>query len=107
LAYIQAPELGQPFGEDSRKILGSMITGERVTVRCPSQNPNGEWVCNVWKEGYDTSRRMINKGGAWVDPESDAEKALYRDEKSARAAKKGLWALPESDRAAWEWHRTP
>ncbi|MGY0565412.1 MAG: thermonuclease family protein, partial [Paraglaciecola chathamensis] len=93
----------QPYGEMSKEILGSMITNERVTLRCPQQDPSGEWVCIVWKEGYDTSRRMINKGAAWVDRDSDADNAWYRDEDKARVSKKGMWSLPEEQRAAWGW----
>ncbi|MDN2659501.1 thermonuclease family protein [Neptunomonas phycophila] len=106
LAYIDAPELSQPYGEMSKEILGSMITNERVTLRCPTQDASGEWVCIVWKEGYDTSRRMINKGGAWVDSTSDAGAAWYRDEQKARKAKKGLWSLPEEQRVLWSWKPT-
>jgi endonuclease YncB( thermonuclease family) len=47
---------------------------------------------------------MVRRGAAWVFRRYSRDPSLLRLEGEARAARRGLWALPEAERAPpWEW----
>ena len=52
----------------------------------------------------DVNAEMVRRGAAWVYRRQSRDPALLRLEEEARAARRGLWALPEAQRMpAWEW----
>lgn len=49
---------------------------------------------------------MVRRGAAWVYRKYAKDQNLYVLEDEARAAKRGLWRLPEVQRVPpWEWRR--
>jgi hypothetical protein len=65
----------------------------------------------VRSSGRDINREMVREGHAWVARRFSHDPTLLDDESHARAARAGLWGLPESERVPpWEWRdgaRTP
>lgn len=111
LAGIDAPERGQPFGEASRKHLGSLVAGMRVTVEWYKRDRYGRIVGKVMQGATDALLDQIRAGMAWhykkYEREQSAEdQRLYAGaEVTARNRRFGLWV---EDRAAppWEWRKT-
>ncbi len=51
---------------------------------------------------------MVRRGAAWVFRRYSDDPALLRSEAEARAARRGLWALPEAERVPpREWRAAP
>ena len=49
---------------------------------------------------------MVKIGAAWVYRKYVRDKSLYDIEIEAKAAKIGIWSLPESEQVPpWEWRR--
>jgi endonuclease YncB( thermonuclease family) len=47
---------------------------------------------------------MVRRGAAWVFRRYSDDPELLRLEDEARAARRGLWALPEAERVPpWDW----
>jgi Excalibur calcium-binding domain/Staphylococcal nuclease homologue len=49
---------------------------------------------------------LVRQGAAWVYRDFARDRTLFALEDEARAAKRGLWALPEAERTPpWEWRQ--
>jgi endonuclease YncB( thermonuclease family) len=110
LAGIDTPEKRQPFGQVAKNHLSSLVNGQTVKVNYYKRDRYGRIIGKVLANGADTGLRQIEAGLAWhyeqYQGEQDArDRARYANvEIEAREAQRGLWALPEAQRAPpWEW----
>jgi endonuclease YncB( thermonuclease family) len=104
LAEIDTPEKNQPYGTRARQALSDLVFGRQVRVAQTDRDRYGRIVGRVYVDGADVNAEMIKRGHAWVYRQYAQDPALYRLENEARAAKRGLWALPEAERVPpWEW----
>ena len=104
LDAIDAPELGQPFGQASKKALSEMVFGKTVTVIEKKKDKYGRTIGHVIVDGKDTNLLMLEQGMAWHYREYSKNARLQRAEDDARAAHKGLWADREP-MPPWEWRK--
>ena len=104
LDAIDAPELGQPFGQASKKALSEKVFGKDVVVIAKTKDKYGRTVGHVMIDGRDVNLAMLEEGMAWHYEKYDHNKRLREAEQSARAANKGLWtdgdAVPP-----WDWRK--
>ena len=64
----------------------------------------GRTVGRVYVGATDVNAEMIRQGAAWAYRQYLKDQSLLRLEPEAKAAKRGLWALPEAQRMPpWEW----
>jgi len=105
LDAIDAPELGQPYGQASKRALSEKVFGKDVVMVPKTKDRYGRTVGHVMVEGRDVNLAMLEAGMAWHYEHYDHNKRLAEAENPARAAKKGLWAdgnaLPP-----WEWRKS-
>ncbi len=103
LADIDTPERGQPYGDRARQALSDLAFGKAVLVAVVDTDRHGRTVGRVLAEGLDVNAEMVRRGAAWVYRRWSRDPSLLRLEE-ARAARRGLWALPEAQRMPpWEW----
>lgn len=105
LADIDAPERGQPWGRQSQRMLAGLVAGTEVDIQPTDTDRWGRIVARVrTADGTDVSRAMVSGGGAWAFRRYLTDRSKLRLEAEARAAGRGLWALPEAERVPpWEW----
>lgn len=97
LAAIDAPEIDQSHGIESRDYLRSRILNKRVSAHCNKVDKYRRQVCVVWHNKKDTNLAMLATGNAWYyerfrKEQSRSNQRAYS--KAAAAAKKaglGLW----------------
>lgn len=97
LAAIDAPEIKQTHGIQSRDHLRRLILNKDVTARCNKLDKYKRQVCVVTYNGQDTNLNMLASGNAWYyerfkDEQSRHDQTSYR--KAADTARKrrlGLW----------------
>ncbi len=104
LDAIDAPELGQPFGQASKKALSGKVFGQDVVVTVKTRDKYGRTVGHVLIDGRDVNREMLEEGMAWHYKKYDKNVRLSRAEGEARAAKKGLWQDREPV-PPWDWRK--
>jgi micrococcal nuclease len=104
LDAVDAPELGQPYGQASRKALGDKIFGKVVTVTTKKHDRYGRTIGHVLIEKRDINLELLEEGAVWHYEEYDHNKRLREAEQSARAAKKGLWHDADPI-APWDWRK--
>ena len=122
LSGIDAPELKQPFGAQSRKNLSDMINNRRVTIAWDKRDRKKRIIGKVFFRPElcatpacletDANYQQIAAGMAWHDKQTEGEqspeyqKRYAAAEKQARAAKRGLWEDPVPV-PPWEWRSKP
>lgn len=109
LADIDAPERGQPWGRQSQRMLAELVAGADVEIQPTDTDRWGRIVARVrTADGTDVSRAMVSRGGAWAFRRYLTDRSKLQLEAEARAAGRGLWALPETERMPpWEWRDRP
>jgi endonuclease YncB( thermonuclease family) len=105
---IDAPELGQAFGNRAKQSLSDLVMGRTVTVTSSKVDRYGRIVGKVTLDGRDVGLIQIERGFAWFfrkyayELTRDDARAYERAELNARAERRGLWADP-SPVPSWEY----
>lgn len=109
LAEIDAPEKDQPHADAARAALRELILDREVELRVLDQDRYGRSVARAWLQPrhLDINAELVSQGHAWVYRRHLRDRSLLELENAARESRRGLWALPEAQRAApWTWRRT-
>lgn len=106
LQGIDAPEHGQPYGEQAKRALQRLL-GERVACAVLRDiDAYGRGVVRLHAGGTDVNAELVRRGAAWVYRRYVDDPTLERLEAEAQAAARGLWSLPARDRLPpWDWRR--
>lgn len=106
LVGIDAPESDQPFGDNARKELASLIGEQQCVLVYDEGDVYGRLVAHLWIGDMYVNAEMVKRGMAWFDSASAPDNLLVANEEEAREAKRGLWALPLEERVPpWEWRK--
>lgn len=100
LSDIDTPERRQPYGDRARQELSDLAFGRRARVETRDTDRYGRMVGRVFVGSVDVSAEMVERGAAWVFRHYSRDPELPRLEAEARAARRGLWRLPEAQRVA-------
>lgn len=105
LAGIDAPEMDQAFGAESRDHLKRLALQRTVQVMVQTNDTYGRNVAKVSVAGVDVESEQVRSGMAWVYRQYNRDPLLLALEAEARAARRGLWA-GKNPRSPWSWrHR--
>ena len=86
------------------KLSNSGAFGKQARVVVQDTDRFGRTVGRVYVGDTDVNAELVKRGAAWVYRKYAQDQALYRLEEQAKAAKRGLWALPAAERMPpWEW----
>jgi len=104
---IDAPELSQPGGRQSRDYLASLALGRVVRIERRDTDAYGRLVGVVVLPGGDEAGAMMVKAGhAWVYTlYCDRCYGLKLAQAAARMRGLGLWAAPRPV-PPWKWRKT-
>lgn len=111
LAGIDAPELKQPYGIESRDALKQDILNQAVTVETTKQDKYGRSVGKIIFNGVDINLKQVSRGMAWVYTDylkelTNEDQQLYlAAQGSAQEALSGLWK-EESPLAPWTFRKS-
>ncbi len=119
LKSIDAPERDQPYGDEARKYLASLLSGREIKVKAKKADDYGNILGQVWvsppecldcKHSVDANLALLKAGLAWwsskfARQQSRSEREEYAAaEEKARLEGVGLWADPDPV-PPWEWRR--
>lgn len=106
LAEIDTPESAQPYGSRAKQELSTLAFGQIARVEIQETDRYGRSVGRVYVGTTDVNAEMVRRGAAWVYRQYSKDPTLLPMEAEAKAAKRGLWALPEAEKMPpWEWRR--
>lgn len=98
LADIDAPERRQPWGQRAKDALSRLVMARDVRADCREADRYGRHVCTIFAGTTDVNAALITQGHAWVYERYNRRSDLPRLQAQARAARRGLWQLPEAER---------
>jgi endonuclease YncB( thermonuclease family) len=106
LADIDTPERGQPWADRAKRALAERVHGREVRINAVAIDRYGRTVGEVYAGDVCVGCELVREGHAWVYRGRARDPVLLELEAEARAARRGLWALPEAQRIPpWEWRR--
>jgi micrococcal nuclease len=65
LLGIDAPEICQPWGQQSRAALHAVLQGQVVEVRARTRDSYGRLLAQLSRQGNDVGAWMVGQGYAW------------------------------------------
>jgi endonuclease YncB( thermonuclease family) len=105
LTDIDAPELGQPFGKNSRQSLAELCFGKTASLDVRGQDRYKRTIARVTCDGLDVNAEQVRRGYAWTYTRyAPKGSPLHAIQLAARSEHRGLWADPKSI-PPWEWRR--
>ena len=104
LAEIDAPEKGQPFGQQSKQSLSDLCFGRDAVIEGKSRDRYGRVIGRVGCSGIDANAEQVRRGMAWVFDRYAADRSLYALQDEAREARRGLWR-DSAPVPPWEYRR--
>ena len=106
LAEIDAPELKQSFGLDSKNCLINLIqeSNNEVFFKFKEKDSYDRHVGWIYSKNLDINLEMVKKGCAWVYDRYVKRKVLFKHQDNARENNIGLWKNSEAI-APWKWRK--
>jgi micrococcal nuclease len=93
ISGIDAPEICQDFGAQSREALASRVVRRHVTVITRGKDDYRRTVAHIRLGREDIGAWMVARGNAWSYRFRKDPGPYAREEKRARDARLGLWSL--------------
>jgi endonuclease YncB( thermonuclease family) len=94
LRDIDAPEICQVWGAEARRALEEWVLGKTVVLRIAGRDHYGRTLGQVLVDEADVGVRMVEEGHAWSVRTKWDRGPLVRQERMARALRRGLHGLP-------------
>ena len=104
LVEIDAPEMNQPFGAQSKNFLNRLLYGKDVTLISQGEDRFGRTLGEIYANGDSANALMIKSGFAWVYDRYVKDSSLYKYQDQAKAENLGLWRAKDPI-APWVWRK--
>ena len=106
LGEIDTPESRQPYGQRAKQALSDLAFGQQARVVVQDTDRYGRKVSRVYVGGVDVKAELVKRGAAWAYRQYLKDQSLLTLEAEAKAARRGLWGLPETERCPpWDWRK--
>ena len=104
LVEIDAPEMNQPFGAQSKNFLNRLLYEKDVTLIAQGEDRYGRTLGEIYANGENANTLMIKSGFAWVYDRYVKDSSLYKYQDQAKAENLGLWQAKDPI-APWVWRK--
>ena len=95
ISQIDAPEICQAWGQESKRALAQRLEGKQLQIELLRKDMYGRSLARIRVGGEDVGAWMVRSGHAWAYSLGKYQNAVYyKQEEAAKAAKLGLWSLP-------------
>lgn len=88
---IDAPEQGQPFGNEARDLLRGLLLNRTVTVSTKDVDQYGRLVATLQLDEQDIGEQLLRAGAVWNYAQFSQDERFAALEAEARNARRGLW----------------
>jgi micrococcal nuclease len=110
LHHIDAPELDQSYGKESKFVLEQLILDKKVTIISDKTDKYKRLLGVISLDEVDVNLEMIKAGAAWhfkkyakFDQAQDQYQIYDDNEHQAKLKKRGLWR--EKATPPWQWRK--
>lgn len=103
LQGIDAPELAQPFGIQSRDYLSGLIGNRDVQLQCTGCSFDRQ-TCKAFVSGQDIEAEMVRNGWAYDNPKFSHGR-YKKEEKTAQKKHLGVWQQTGGGQRPWDFRK--
>ena len=110
IAFIDAPEKGQAFGQRAKQAMSELLFGKDVKLRPHTIDRYGRLVARVLVDNQDAGFELLKQGLCWVyerylpEASPDIQASYQQAQAVAREQKFGLWSDPFPV-PPWDWRK--
>ncbi|KMZ75507.1 putative 38.1 kDa protein [Zostera marina] len=104
LRGIDAPENSMPYGKESKDELTKLVQGKCLQILVYEEDQYGRSVGDIYCDSIFVQEKMLKTGFAWHYTAYDKRPEFAQWEKSARLARRGLWAASNPEKP-WDYRR--
>ncbi len=108
LAYIDAPEHDQPWGNEAKEALEELAAGREASFRLLRRDRFARAVAKVSIGRTVLNEELVRRGHAWAYMSylpRNLRGRYVNLEQEARQRGKGLWSASRQAVAPWEWRK--
>ena len=105
LADIDAPELTQPFGKESKAYLEKLLLGKKVQLQIKGQDSYNRTIATVLYNNRVINQELVYEGIAWWYQAFSSNSDFKELQQGARSNKRGLWASNNTT-PPWEFRHS-
>jgi endonuclease YncB( thermonuclease family) len=104
LEGIDCPEYKQPYSARAKQFTSGLVYRKQVTVEGRGQDRYDRLLARVRLDGVELNEALVRAGMAWHYQRGEVDRTLADAERTARAARVGLWA-DKNPVPPWRWRR--
>lgn len=105
IAYIDAPEKKQAFGQQSKKALSSICFGRVAEIHQLDVDVYKRTIANVFCDRNNAGQWLVYNGFAWVFDKYVSGHNIYYDAQNvAKLHNRGLW-VDNNPVPPWDWRK--
>src|SRR6516164_1351748 len=110
LAFIDAPEKGQAFGQRAKQAMSELVFGKDVKLLPHTIDRYGRLVARVIIDNQDAGLELLKQGLCWVyekyvgEAPPEIQTSSWAAQAAAQSGKVGLWQDPVPV-PPWEWRK--
>jgi len=101
LLDVDAPEITQPFGKDSKQALKNVTFNKNITFNTTSKSKGETFATLTDEKGLNINKALVEYGYAW---NCSTDKEYSEASERAKKDKKGLWE-DSSQMAPWDFRK--
>lgn len=106
LSDIDAPERGQSYGREAKRVLQQLVAGRSVVARVNDTDRYGRSVARIDRGGVDVNAEMVRRGAAWAYTRYQTDGRFPMWERQARVLRVGMWTRGGDAVPPWQWRAT-
>lgn len=105
LANIDAPELEQAYGKESRQALAEQVLKKQVRVKRKATDAYGRMIADISVGGQSINEAQLRKGMAWEYSHFHRDQRYVSLSQQARQSRRGLWAQSAAPMEPEKWRK--
>lgn len=105
LVNIDAPEMAQPFGTESREALVKLVLQKQVQVRKQATDNFGRMVAELSVGGRSVNEEQVRQGMAWEYSHFHRNRKYLALQSEAQLARRGLWGQKGVPQSPEKWRK--
>ena len=112
IAFLDAPELGQPFGYRAKQTMSDLVFAKSVLFYPHAIDRYGRTVAQVVVDGTDAGLELLGQGLCWIysryieEARPEIQASYRKAQTEARAHRRGLWSDTREPAPPWEWRHS-
>lgn len=105
LADIDAPELDQPYGKESKQLLKEIIDKKTIKLKKIAKDKYDRIIGVIYYKNLEINHYLVINGLAWCYDYYNQRIEIKGAENEAKQKKIAIWSSSKIPIAPWQWRK--